>query len=63
MLICCWPERVVCAGGITSWREQTHDTRLISFADRIIFIEDGRPVREEIGSGGGPILLTATGGH
>jgi putative ABC transport system ATP-binding protein len=41
----------------------THDTRLISFADRIVFIEDGRLVREEIGSGGGPKLLTATGAH
>jgi putative ABC transport system ATP-binding protein len=28
----------------------THDSRLISFADRIVFIEDGRLVGEQVGS-------------
>jgi len=42
----------------------THDTRLISFANRIVFIEDGRLVREERGEGSGPKLLPAAGsGH
>lgn len=42
----------------------THDSRLVSFASRIITIEDGRLVGEQRGSGGAPKLLTATGrGH
>jgi putative ABC transport system ATP-binding protein len=28
----------------------THDPRLIPFADRIVYIEDGRIVREETGA-------------
>jgi putative ABC transport system ATP-binding protein len=36
----------------------THDSRLTSFAKRIIFIEDGRLVREQIGNAA-PKLLTA----
>jgi putative ABC transport system ATP-binding protein len=40
----------------------THDSRLISFANRIITIEDGCLVGEERGSGGVPKLLTAAGG-
>ena len=40
----------------------THDSRLTSFANRIIFIEDGRLVGEQRG-GGVPKLLTAASGH
>ena len=40
----------------------THDPRLMSFANRIVTIEDGRLVGEQ--RGGTPKLLTATGrGH
>jgi putative ABC transport system ATP-binding protein len=42
----------------------THDSRLVSFADRIVYIEDGRLVREEIGNAGTPKLLNAAvSGH
>ncbi len=42
----------------------THDSRLTSFASRIITIEDGRLVGEQRGSGAAPKLLTAAGlGH
>jgi putative ABC transport system ATP-binding protein len=44
----------------------THDTRLLSFANRIISIEDGRLVGEQIGHVGAPPprLLTSVGsGH
>ncbi len=37
----------------------THDSRLMSFASRIINIEDGRLVGEQRGSGAAPKLLTA----
>jgi putative ABC transport system ATP-binding protein len=42
----------------------THDSRLMSFASRIITIEDGRLVGEQRGSGAAPKLLTTAGlGH
>ena len=42
----------------------THDSRLTSFANRIIRIEDGRLVGEQHGKAAGPRLLAATGrGH
>ncbi len=42
----------------------THDSRLMSFANRIITIEDGRLVGEQRGSGVTPKLLTAAAsGH
>ncbi len=39
----------------------THDSRLTSFANRIITIEDGRLVGERRGNSGPPKLLTAAG--
>jgi putative ABC transport system ATP-binding protein len=39
----------------------THDSRLTSFANRVITIEDGRLVDERRGSGPQPKLLTAAG--
>ncbi|MEJ2378576.1 MAG: ABC transporter ATP-binding protein [Pseudolabrys sp.] len=42
----------------------THDARLMSFANRIVSIEDGCLVGERRGDGAAPKLLTATsGGH
>jgi len=41
----------------------THDSRLTSFANRIIYIEDGRLVGEEIVNAGTPKLLTAASGR
>jgi putative ABC transport system ATP-binding protein len=42
----------------------THDSRLMSFANRIVTIEDGRLIGEQRGSGATPKLLTAAGsGH
>ena len=40
----------------------THDPRLMSFANRLILIEDGRLVREEVGNAGVPKLLTTAVG-
>ncbi|MBI2714855.1 MAG: ABC transporter ATP-binding protein [Rhizobiales bacterium] len=42
----------------------THDSRLTSFADRIIFIEDGRLVDEQVGNARAPKRRTAAlAGH
>jgi putative ABC transport system ATP-binding protein len=39
----------------------THDSRLASFADRIVSIEDGRLVGERRGEAGKPKLFSANG--
>jgi len=41
----------------------THDSRLTPFANRIIFIEDGRLIREQIGNAAPKLLTAAVSGH
>jgi putative ABC transport system ATP-binding protein len=38
----------------------THDSRMTSFADRVIHIEDGRLVRDESGSADDATMQTTT---